>query len=76
MSSSEHDLLQRAAVRVWGAERNTQIEVTPAMIEAGEMAWLSKTADMSSSSPTEFYEGGPAEACFRAMMHVYRNGVR
>ena len=45
-------------------------EVTVAMIAAGEAAWRRKEADMNSAAPTEFPEGGPAEACYHAMLNA------
>lgn len=44
------------------------IDPTDAMLSAGESARQRKLADICSQTPTEFYEGGPAEACYRATL--------
>lgn len=44
------------------------VEPTPEMIRAGEIAWVQKERDMCSPTPTEFDEGGPAEACYFSML--------
>lgn len=43
-------------------------EATEEMLRAGEQAYANKAHDMASVTPTEFPDGGPAEACYRAML--------
>lgn len=53
------------------AQLMKDIQVTAKMVSAGEAAWAAKERDMYSPTPTEFPGGGPAEACFFAMISEY-----
>lgn len=67
--TDEADALRRERDEL--AARLEAIEyVTPQMVEAGEQAWYNKERDMHSPTPTEFYGGGPAEACYHAMIRT------
>lgn len=59
---------QEAEIKRLRAQLMLDVCVTPEMVSAGEAAWASKERDMYSPTPTEFPEGGPAEACFLAMV--------